>query len=228
MSDQSIDFDIPRLFAYVADRIETEREALNAADSTDGNHGDHMVEIFRTAAGAVHGTSVDDLPQVLGQASRKLLELEGNASAQVYGRGLACFGEALAQSGISAGELALFVRRMLEEQGSGGSETSGSETSGSQAGIQPAERSQVLKALIYGLSAWKRRESGSPQTDIRMDLGSLFDLGIAYMQARRRNPTKIETITDVAVSSSPLNEVPHRALSGKIAIRAFLEGLAAG
>lgn len=223
MIDKSIDLDFPRLFAYVADRIETERDALNAADSLNGNHGDHMVEIFRTAAGVVPATSGDDLPQVLGRSSRKLLELEGNASAQVYGRGLACFGEALAQSGISADELALFVRRMLAEHGSGGSETSGS-----QAGIKPPERSQVLKALVYGLSAWKRRESGSSQTDIRMDLGSLFDLGIAYMQARQRNPTKIETITDVAVSSSPLNEVPHRALSGRIAIRAFLEALAAG
>lgn len=228
MADQGTTyFDIPRLFSHIAEQVEQQREAFNAADTLNGDHGDHMVEIFRAAADSVPAGAIHDLPQALHRAAQSLLALRENGSAQVYGRGLESFGEAFAQAGISADELALYVRRLLAEQTA---EDAGPEAQPVQAAqqVQAPERSQVLKALVNGLSAWKHQESRTDSPAPKMDLGVLFDLGITYMQARQRNESKIETIADAAVTSSPLNEVPHRAQSGKLAIRAFLEGLAAG
>jgi hypothetical protein len=48
------------------------------------------------------------------------------------------------------------------------------------------------------------------------------------MQAKARGGSKVEVIADAAVSVSPLNEIPHRAQSGRLVIQTLLEAMGAG
>lgn len=225
MGDNSINNDLSTLFASVSQRLNAERGSLNAADTYNENHGDHMIEIFDVVAEAQRHLDLRDLPSGMRAAARELLTLQNNGSAQVYSRGLESFGDAFEKAGVSLADLTAFVGQTLDM------------SSGPVQTVIPGEetetgKSQVLKALVNGLTGWKQREKSagegleaSTSGTGRANMSTLFDLGIAYMQARQASSTQIEAIAGAAVSSSPLNEVPYRAQSGKLAIQAFLEGL---
>jgi hypothetical protein len=83
----------------------------------------------------------------------------------------------------------------------------------------------TLKALVAGLAAWNAVEAGQPVSDRPLDMGYLFDLGIAYAQAKIRNPERIDALADAAASASPLAKVPHRLESGRLAIAALLRAM---
>jgi hypothetical protein len=53
----------------------------------------------------------------------------------------------------------------------------------------------------------------------------MFDLGIAYLKAKQRNPDRLEALAEAAIAVCPLSQVPHRARSGKLAILALLQAL---
>lgn len=225
MGNNSINIDLPTLFTAVSQRLNAERGVLNAADPYNGNHGDHMIEIFEAGAEAQNQLDAGDLPAGMRAAARKLLTLPENGSAQVYSRGLDSFGDAFEKAGVSLEELAAFVRQTLEKPSMPVQPAATEEEPGNS-------KSQVLKALVNGLSGWKQREKSAGEgVDAaagrtgRANMSTLFDLGIAYMQARQRSSSQVEAIADAAVSSSPLSEVPYRAQSGRLAIQAFLEGM---
>ena len=225
MENSSINIDLPTLFAAVSQRLNAERGVLNAADPYNGNHGDHMIEIFEAGAEAQNHLDPGNLPAGMRAAARKLLTLRDNGSAQVCSRGLDSLGDSFEKAGVSLEDLAAFVRQTLEKP----AETVRPGAPGEAPGNG---KSQVLKALVNGLSGWKQREKSAGEgveaaaggTE-RTNMSTLFDLGIAYMQAKQRSSSQVEAIADAAVSSSPLNEVPYRAQSGKLAIQAFLEGM---
>ncbi len=210
--------DLARVFQAVADVLAQQREALNRADTVNNNHGDHMLEIFRVATQAVQALPLADLPGVLEQAGRLLTRLEDNASAQVYAHGLEQFGRAFHRHQVEFGDLARYVRQILQEPPAAA-------TANSQAASSPkAEKDgEVLKALVAGLAAWGQVENGENPSEKGVDMGYLFELGINYMQAKSRGGSRLDILSEAAVNASPLSRVPYRAQSGKLAFRALLQ-----
>ena len=88
------------------------------------------------------------------------------------------------------------------------------------------ESGDVLKALVEGLSAWNQAESSAASKDQVLSMSNLFELGVAYLQAKQRGGSRAEILADAAASASPLRHIPHRYQSGKMAIEALLQALA--
>ena len=97
---------------------------------------------------------------------------------------------------------------------------------------EAGKTTQTLKALLNALAGWEKAEaaaaSGNQTTSTSinpMDMGYLFGVGMAYLQARQKGGDPLDILVDTVVSASPLANVPHRTQSGKIALRAMLEGM---
>jgi hypothetical protein len=223
--------DLSRVFAAAEAALILKQEELNKADSLNGNHGDHMVEIFEAAteAAAAQVTGSTDMSLPGGELSKAMAYAAGllrkqthNGSAQVYARGLEQLAAQFRQRNLSLQDLIATVKIRINK------ETTGIETPEPEAG----KTTETLKALLNGLAGWEKAEAAAEsgnQTGLTsknsLDMGYLFGAGMAYLQARQKGGEPLDILVDTVVSASPLANVPHRAKSGKVALRAMLEGM---
>jgi hypothetical protein len=220
----TLPFELAPVFLAIKDAMQQSRLEFNQADSANGNHGDHMVEIFGVAVQAAQERQAEGLAEAMSYAGDLLWALPENGSAQVYAHGLAKLGEQFGKYKLTLEDLVPYLRKVLKD------ETLKSELSAvSQNGAAMVETSarsgDVLKALVTALAAWQQAESGQEKPVNPLGLGYMFDLGIAYLQARQRNSGRAEVIADAAATVSPLGKVSHRYQSGKIVIFTLLQAL---
>jgi hypothetical protein len=211
VSTPRVDGGLAPLFAAVGQALEHSQQALNQADTLNGNHGDHIVQVFQVAAGAVQEQADLPLADAMDYAAARLEGLAHNGSAQTYARGLRQIAGQLRRYGVSLDDLVSYVRGVLEGEGTTGALASPS--------------GDVLKALAGGLVAWGKAESGQEIPDQPLDIGALFEFGMLYLQARQRRGSRAQVLADAAASASPLSKLPHRYASGKLAIQALLEAM---
>ncbi len=227
--------DMIELFSGALQALKDQRERLNQADATNGNHGDHMVAIFEVAVQAARaeqaaltgqrsGVQGVGISAAMLQASRQLENLENNDSARLYGRGLALLAQRLQERTLELDDLAAYASSLLsakEDQ---------TETK------PPASEREldVVKALLDALSDWERHETNrlktpaEQQTQSGTDLGYLFGAGMAYLQAKAKGGDRLDILAETAVNASPLGRAAHRAESGRLVLRTLLQSLAGG
>lgn len=211
--------DLEHAFRQVAARLALEQTQLNQVDEINHNHGDHMVEIFNLVAQVIGGHHGETLASMMNAASGVLLQQQQNGSAQVYGRGLTLLAEQFRQQEIEINDLVAFTRRQLNLADSVDSTLP---DSGKRNG-------ELVKGLLEALSTWDQAEASAEnanrQKSSGLDLGYLFGLGMAYMQAKRSGGSRAATIAETVVAASPLSKQPHRERSAKLAIQTLLEAL---
>jgi hypothetical protein len=205
--------DLAGTFKTVEDTLILERISFNRSDPINQNHGDHMVEIFHIANQSVMDKYTGDLAGAMESAGQLLIACPHNGSAQVYGQGLSQLAQQFRSHSVTLDALIQFTQRLFVEE-SGPIGINGQETS-----------SEVLKALLEGLMGWRRADNRQTPSTTILDVGYLFELGMIYMQAKQRGGNRIDILADAAVSASPLNNVPYRVLSGKLAIKTWLQAL---
>ena len=213
MSEQP-PLELAPLFAAVEQALTENRESLNQADLINGNHGDHMIAVFHLAAQAAEDRQGAPLAEAMQYAAGLLGEQPDNGSARVYSSGLAQLAFQFRKYDLGLEDFVGYVRQALRDN---------------KEEVEPAGENRskdVLKALLAALAGWKQVEAGNPPADTPLDMGFLFDLGVAYMQAKQRGGTdRTRVLADAAASVSPLSSVPHRLQSGKLAIEALLEAM---
>ncbi len=203
------------LFEAVGEALRHNRAALNQADALNGNHGDHMVQIFEVAARAAQEQQEAGLAEAMRHAAGRLEGLSGNGSAGAYARGLREMAEQMGRAGISLDELVAYIQDALADKKAAGQ--------GAEPGLKRS--GEVLKALVAGLAGWGQAEEGKPASGNALDMGVLFEFGMAYLQAKQRGGERAAVLADAAASVSPLSKAPWRYQSGKLAIRALLEAM---
>ncbi len=200
------------LFKAVGDVLRENREALNQADLINGNHGDHMVQVFDIAAQAASEKRDTELAEAMEHAARLLEAQAGNGSAQLYAHGLQQIAQQFRRNDLTLDDFLGFVRAALAED--------------KVNNRAPSERrGDMLKALLAGLANWVQIESGRPTSDHPLDINALFEFGAAYLQAKQRGGSRSEILADAAANASPLGKSPHRRQSGKLAIQALLQAM---
>jgi hypothetical protein len=147
-------------------------------------------------------------------ASQLLEQRSHNGSAQVYANGLRQMGAQFRHYQVTLGELIDYM------QGATGERREKESKAQSRSG-------DVLKALVAGLSGWSQAENGQAAQNRPLDMGALFELGMAYLQAKQRGGSRIEVLADAAASASPLSRRALRYQSGRLAIQALLEAMQA-
>jgi len=212
---QTSTYSLAPLFHAVGEVLRQNQSALNRTDLQNSNHGDHMVEIFQIAAQAAQEQSAASPAEAMAAASGLLEALSGNGSAKMYAHGLRQMAEQLRRYDVSLDELVAYVQKVLREE--------------KEAGKSPepglARSGDILKALIAGLASWEQVEGGQTPSGNPIDMGVLFEFGMAYWQARQRGGERAAVLADAAASVSPLSKVPHRYESGKLAIQALLQAM---
>lgn len=203
------------LFQRTTAVLHANRADLNQADPYNGDHGDHMLEIFQLASKAAGEKAGEPLADAMQYASHLLAGCEGNGSAALYSLGLAQFGTSFREYRITLDNLVAYIQSVLIES-----------SKGSAPSAQKSDEGDVLKALLNGLAGWRAVAQDKEPPKGGLDTGYLFDLGVAYMQAKARGGSKLEVIADAAVSASPLNELPYRTRSGRLVIQTILEAVA--
>lgn len=206
-------FKLAPLFQAVGKALRQNQSVLNQADNINANHGDHMVEIFDIVAQAAQEKENFEIAEAMMYASILLQQNKQNASAQLYARGLAHIADQFKAYGITLDDLITYVGSALSDE-----KTPSPQDRDSKAG-------DVIKALMAGLVAWGKAENGQPASDRLLDMGTLLEFGMAYLQAKQRNSSRVEVLSDAAVSVSPLSRVPHRYQSGKLAFQALLQAM---
>ena len=87
----------------------------------------------------------------------------------------------------------------------------------------------MTKALLNALAEWEALEASRMGEVGRkaggLDVGYLFTVGMAYLQAKQKGGDRLDVLSETVVSASPLGAVPYRHTSGVIAVRALLEAL---
>lgn len=218
---KSLSRDLASLFQVVGDVLRQNRQYFNEADPINGNHGDHMVEVFEIATHAAEELPDAAVADAMEHAARLLSARVDNGSAQVYAHGLEQLARQLRRYNVSLDNLLVYVQGALTEA-KGPSATDQPATGLPEGG---ASSGDVLKALMNGLAGWAQIENGQSQSERPLDMGALFEFGMAYMQAKQRGGERVEILADAAASVSPLSKVPHRYLSGKLAIQALLSAM---
>lgn len=228
---------LPALFSRATTVLEGQRQALNQADVLNYNHGDHMVEIFRIATQAAEEKRGAGMAEAMDCAAGLLGAHPENGSAQVYARGLAVLASHFKTRGIELEDLLPYVRNYLKEQKEEERQDPGQKTSGTEVSHaeKPASSGDVLKALLAALAEWDRVEAGQLESEqgdklvskqgSGLDMGYLFGVGMAYLQAKQKGGDRLDILSETVVSASPLGKVPYRHQSGVIAVRSLLEGM---
>ncbi len=211
-------FPLSDLFQPALDLLVENREEFNRLDSINQNHGDHMLAIFQAARRATMEKT--SLPAAMAYAGELLQQMQANASAQVYARGLQAIAAQFQQRGIEIDALAAYLRRHLLAPG---------ELPPAPLAGEELTSGEILKALLNALTTWEQAEvaakQNGPSAPAGLDLGYLLGIGMAYMQAKQGGGDKLDVLAETIVASSPLGQVPHRLETGKQVVRAVLSAL---
>ncbi len=204
------------VFNAVGEALEGRRDELDRLDEFNHDHGEHMVEIFHLAAQAAETVDSATLGDVMQRASALMEARADNGSALVYARGLSLLADQFHQRQIELKDLLQVVQQHLSDQK--GEEQDESDRSG-----------EVSKALLNALAEWEKVEDsqaeGAAGKAGGLDMGYLFGVGMAYLQAKQKGGDRLDVLSETVVSASPLGKVPYRHASGVIAVRALLEAL---
>ena len=208
---------LTEVFSSIALKLAEQREALNALDVINHNHGDHMVEIFQVATRAAGEDEGASLGVAMERGAELLRRMTDNGSAQVYGRGLRLLAAQLRQRQIELENLLPVVQGYLRQEKQNVED--GSPGSG-----------EVLKGLMAALAEWDQLEAeqdrGAEKKPFAgVGMGYLFGMGMAYLQAKEKGGDRLDVLSETIVSASPLGKTPYRHASGVIAVRALLQAL---
>lgn len=214
MSEYNLELE--SVFQAVRDALEARRAKLNEMDERNHDHGDHMVEVFEIASQAALDKQGALLADAMQRAADLLSARAENGSAQVYARGISLLAGQFRQRQIGLEDLLPMVRNQL------------SETKNSEDG-ESSRSGEVTKALLNALAEWEAVEASRMGEAGRkaggLDVGYLFTVGMAYLQAKQKGGDRLDVLSETVVSASPLGAVPYRHASGVIAVRALLEAL---
>jgi len=226
------------LFDAVGQVLRRSRSELNQADPYNGNHGDHMIAIFNLATRAAQEKQPASLAEAMDYAADLLDGQVENGSARVYGCGLRHMAEQFRRYNVDLDSLSAYVRKTLADDKENGPSSNPLEMAAGSASIlgnapasshpgPGASSSDVLKALVNGLAGWAQSETGQggdPKA-YKLNMGALFEFGMAYLQARQRGGSRIDVLADAAASISPLSQLPHRYESARLAIATLLRAM---
>ena len=205
--------DLARLFRAVQEAMEVRRQVFNQADEINGNHGDHMVQIFDIAARAAKQQGGAELAEAMDRSGQWLVTCIDNGSAQVYARGLTCLAAQFSQRQLDLVDLAPYAQVAIS-----GEKRENGQSTGGRSG-------EILKSLLSALAEWERLEAEQPGSGRGMDLGYLLGIGMAYLQAKQQGGDRLRVLAETVVSSSPLGRVPHRHQSGLLVVQKILQAL---
>lgn len=237
MTEQNVD--LVKIFSQVARTLTKNQETLNQADTLNHDHGDHMVDTFKTISTAMKTKKGTDASEMLQFAAQQLSQNANNGSAHLYSQGLQqAAGEfqgqnvdtksamSLLQTILGAGQTA---PQPASQPSSGlesllGSLLNAGQAKPQQNQPQTAPGADLLGSLLGGLTGTPQQQGGAGLSD-GLDMGDLLNAGMAYFQSKQQGKTNMNALIDAFVSASGMGSSPHRQQSTQLVASTFMNAL---
>lgn len=187
--------DLAKLFKEVTRTLSENQASLNDADTYNNNHGNNMVDIFKSITKAVGKKKKSDAGTALAYASQQLKKQHSSGSSQAYAEGLGRAAEAFKSKQLTKENAFGLIQTLL----GGGAAPQASAPGGDALGV-------LLGSLGGGQQA----------ADQNLDLGDLVSAGMTFLQAQQQGGSALESLIQAVVSSGALGGTSHRSTSGQI------------
>lgn len=148
MAQQEID--LTSLFKAVTTTLAENQAALNQADTYNHDHGDHMVEVFKTVTGAVKKKSNAPAAEQLAYASKALSKKSDSGSAKIYAESLSKASKVVTGQGITPDKAMPFLQTLL---GGGVTPPQAPQTGAPGQTAQTQTGSDMLGSLLAGMNS---------------------------------------------------------------------------
>jgi len=182
MSEKKLD--LGQLFGYVTQTLNQNRDELNAADTHNHDHGDHVVEVFEVVTQVAKENPDLEAAEILERASQ-LLKQKQTGTAQVYAQNLSQGAQKLQGKSLTQETLPLLIDALL---GTSSAKAEAPQQSQSQGGDLLGG---LMGALMGGGQAPQETQPSQPQGggDLLGGLmGALLGGGQAPQEAQPSQP----------------------------------------
>ena len=187
--------DLNTLLTAVTSQLSEQQSTLNAADETNHDHGDNMVQIFNLIQSAVNEKSEQPVEQQLEYASQVVEKEADSGSAKLYAQGLSKAARNFSGKELQPENLDLLVKGLLNVE-------------------EPPQEKEtgLLGSLLSGLSG-KEKESDRDQ---KIGVDELLRAGLSFYQSKQEGSSTTDALLGALLAASPLGQSKHRSMSGSI------------
>lgn len=204
MSNNQID--LGPLFSQVVKTLAQQQSQLNKADTQNHDHGDNMVQVFKTITDAIEHKQGSSQTSQLDYAA-ELLAKQNSGSAQLYAKGLQQAASQFKGQNIDAGNILQLIQLLM----GGGQAAPSAAPSGAGA----------LGTLLTQLAGGQTAASGADDDKINMQ--DILNAGLTYMTAKNAGASTGEALIKALVADSAMAPTPHRAQSSELVLKTLLD-----
>jgi len=228
MSKQPSNIDLASLFQTVTGTLTKNRENLNEADTSNHDHGDNMVDTFEVITQAMKEKQGADPADQLAYAA-EILRQRKSGSAQLYAKGLSQASQEFQGQQVTSGNAMTLIQTLLgggqasgQQQQSGGvDDILGSLLGGTN---QQEQQSGGVGNILGSLLGGTNQQEPIQQSSQGLDIGTLLNAGMTFMNTKSRGGSNIEAIVNAIVSSSAMGG-SYRSQSGSLVANALMQAV---
>ncbi|MCX6001471.1 MAG: hypothetical protein NTY79_02885 [Chloroflexi bacterium] len=228
MSKQPGNIDLASLFQTVTGTLNNNRESLNEADTSNHDHGDNMVDTFEVITQAMKEKKGADPADQLAYAA-EILRQRKSGSAQLYAKGLSQASQEFQGQQVTSGNAMTLIQTLLgggqasgQQQQSGGvGDILGSLLGGTN---QQEQQSGGVGNILGSLLGGTNQQAPAQQSSQGLDIGTLLNAGMAFMNTKSKGGSNIEAIVNAVVSSSAMGG-GYRQQSGNLVASALMQAV---
>ncbi len=228
MSKQPSNIDLASLFQTVTGTLTKNRENLNEADTSNHDHGDNMVDTFEVITQAMKEKQGADPADQLAYAA-EILRQRKSGSAQLYAKGLSQASQEFQGQQVTSGNAMTLIQTLLgggqasgQQQQSGGvDDILGSLLGGTN---QQEQQSGGVGNILGSLLGGTNQQAPAQQSSQGIDIGTLLNAGMTFMNTKSRGGSNIEAIVNAIVSSSAMGG-SYRSQSGSLVANALMQAV---
>ena len=228
MSKQPSNIGLASLFQTVTGTLTKNRENLNEADTSNHDHGDNMVDTFEVITQAMKEKKGADPADQLAYAA-EILRQRKSGSAQLYAKGLSQASQEFQGQQVTSGNAMTLIQTLLgggqasgQQQQSGGvDDILGSLLGGTN---QQEQQSGGVGNILGSLLGGTNQQEPIQQSSQGLDIGTLLNAGMTFMNTKSRGGSNIEAIVNAIVSSSAMGG-SYRSQSGSLVANALMQAV---
>lgn len=197
--------DLASLFQSVSEQLSQKQDSLNAADSYNHNHGDHMIQIFNMAQNAVKDKSDRPVAEQLSYASEVVDRNANSGSAALYAQGFAKAAENMRGKDLGPDAINSLLKGLLSAE-------------------KPPQKPPTSqnKGLLGSILSGLFGKQTSSQIDDGFGLDDLIQGAMAFSQTMKDGEGSTQAAIEALMAASPMGQFDHRKESGSIVAQTIM------
>lgn len=200
-------FDLLALTSTVRVQLEENRDYFNQLDTTNGNHGDHLLAVWERVAATVREYPDSPPEALLGEIGKSLEHITSCNTARAYALVTRRLARRFAAGDLTLDAIADLAQRLVK-------------------GLPPdsidADKARSAGRLAETLLRQIGGQGRLRELADRFGIAELFSTGIDAARAAQAGRPALHAGVAFLVSNSPLGYAPHRKISAQLVLKTLL------